>query len=205
VPPDKKGGSNAPRFGRYQRCPRFARHRREPRKDKVLSIQQDLDELRPGERPDGDQDHRAEVRLWLRLLACSTLIEAELRRRFRETFNFTLPRFDILAQLDREHGGLVQGELSKRLMVSQANVTPIIERLIADGFVTRRPSNLDRRIQIICLTAEGRQKFRRMAKKHSLWLADVMAGFPEEEIDELGKKLALLKRAVIANKSDTGR
>lgn len=176
-----------------------------PQKDYALSIQEDLDDLRLFDRAGGDQDHRGEVRLWLRLLACSTLIEAELRRQFRETFNFTLPRFDILAQLDREPGGLVQGELSKRLMVSQANVTPIIERLIADGFVTRRPSNLDRRIQIICLTVEGRQKFRRMAKKHSAWLADVMAGFPEGEIDELGKKLASLKRTVIANRSESGR
>lgn len=170
-----------------------------------MSIQEDLDDLRLGERSGGDQDHRGEVRLWLRLLACSTLIEAELRRQFRENFNFTLPRFDILAQLDREPGGLVQGELSKRLMVSQANVTPIIERLIADGFVTRSPSNLDRRIQIICLTIEGRQKFRRMAKKHNTWLADAMAGFPEEEIEEIGKKLALLKRALIANRSDPQR
>lgn len=170
-------------------------------KDHVLSIQEDLDDLRLGERAGGDQDHRGEVRLWLRLLACSTLIEAELRRQFRENFNFTLPRFDILAQLDREPGGLVQGELSKRLMVSQANVTPIIERLIADGFVTRSPSNLDRRIQIICLTVEGRQKFRRMAKKHNVWLAEAMAGFPEEEIEEIGKKLASLKRALIANRS----
>lgn len=174
-------------------------------KDYALSIQEDLDDLRLGERSGGDQDHRGEVRLWLRLLACSTLIEAELRRQFRENFNFTLPRFDILAQLDREPGGLVQGELSKRLMVSQANVTPIIERLIADGFVTRSPSNLDRRIQIICLTIEGRQKFRRMAKKHNAWLADAMAGFPEEEIEEIGKKLALLKRALIANRSDPQR
>lgn len=176
-----------------------------PQKDRALSIQEDFDDVRLMDQVGGNQDHRGEVRLWLRLLACSTLIEAELRRQFRETFNFTLPRFDILAQLDREPGGLVQGELSKRLMVSQANVTPIIERLIADGFVTRQPSNLDRRIQIICLTVEGRQKFRRMAKKHSAWLADVMAGFPEEEIDELGKKLALLKRAVIANRNTTGR
>lgn len=174
-------------------------------KDYALSIQEDLDDLRLGERSGGDQDHRGEVRLWLRLLACSTLIEAELRRQFRENFNFTLPRFDILAQLDREPGGLVQGELSKRLMVSQANVTPIIERLIADGFVTRSPSNLDRRIQIICLTIEGRQKFRRMAKKHNAWLADAMAGFPEEEIEEIGKKLALLKRALIANRNDPQR
>ncbi|SEK46456.1 DNA-binding transcriptional regulator, MarR family [Bosea lupini] len=174
-------------------------------KDYALSIQEDLDDLRLGERSGGDQDHRGEVRLWLRLLACSTLIEAELRRQFRENFNFTLPRFDILAQLDREPGGLVQGELSKRLMVSQANVTPIIERLIADGFVTRSPSNLDRRIQIICLTIEGRQKFRRMAKKHNAWLADAMAGFPEEEIEEIGKKLALLKRTLIANRSEPQR
>lgn len=174
-------------------------------KDYALSIQEDLDDLRLGERSGGDQDHRGEVRLWLRLLACSTLIEAELRRQFRENFNFTLPRFDILAQLDREPGGLVQGELSKRLMVSQANVTPIIERLIADGFVTRSPSNLDRRIQIICLTIEGRQKFRRMAKKHNAWLADAMAGFPEEEIEDIGKKLALLKRTLIANRSEPQR
>lgn len=170
-----------------------------------MTIHEEVDDFRLGERSAGDQDHRSEVRLWLRLLACSTLIEAELRRQFRETFNFTLPRFDILAQLDREPGGLVQGELSKRLMVSQANVTPIIERLITDGFVTRRPSNLDRRIQIICLTVEGRQKFRRMAKKHSAWLADVMAGFPEEDIDDLVKKLASLKRVVVANRSDGGR
>ncbi|MBN9063625.1 MAG: MarR family transcriptional regulator [Rhizobiales bacterium] len=142
------------------------------------------------------------MRLWLRLLACSRLIEADLRRQFRENFNFTLPRFDILAQLDREPGGLVQGELSKRLMVSQANVTPIIERLIADGFVTRSASNLDRRIQIICLTVEGRQKFRRMAKKHNIWLADAMAGIPEEEIEAVGKRLASFKRALIANRSD---
>ena len=177
-----------------------------------MTIHEELDDFRLGERSAGDQDHRGEVRLWLRLLACSTLIESELRRQFRETFNFTLPRFDILAQLDREPGGRMEDavaaavrELSKRLMVSQANVTPIIERLIADGFVTRRPSNLDRRIQIICLTVEGRQKFRRMAKKHSAWLADVMAGFPEEDIDDLVKKLAVLKRVVVANRSEGGR
>lgn len=170
-----------------------------------MSIQSDLDDLRLNERLGGDQDHQAEVRLWLRLLACSTLIEAELRRQFRETFDFTLPRFEILAQLDREPGGVVQGELSKRLMVSQANVTPIIERLITDGFVTRRPSNLDRRVQIICLTIEGRQKFRRMAKKHSTWLADIMAGFPGNEIDELSGRLALLKRALVVKKGPAPR
>ena len=152
-----------------------------------------------------DKDYRSEVRLWLRLLACSTLIETELRRQFRETFDFTLPRFDILAQLDREPGGRVQGDLSKRLMVSQANVTPIIVRLIADGLVTRRSSDLDRRVQIICLTLEGRQKFRMMAKKHRPWLAELMEGLSENDIEELVQGLAKLKRVVVANKRGSPR
>lgn len=91
-------------------------------------------------RPDEEAEYRAQTRLWLRLLACTTLIEAELRRRFREEFDFTMPRFDVLAQLDREPSGLVLGELPKRLMVSAGNLTPIVDRLVEDGYITRTPS-----------------------------------------------------------------
>ena len=97
-------------------------------------------------------DNRAQVRVWLRLLACTSLIGAELRRQFREEFDFTMPRFDVLAQLDREPVGLVLGELPKRLMVTAGNLTPIVDRLVEDGFITRSPSPLDRRVQIVCMT-----------------------------------------------------
>ena len=103
-------------------------------------------------------DNRAQVRVWLRLLACTSLIGAELRRQFREEFDFTMPRFDVLAQLDREPVGLVLGELPKRLMVTAGNLTPIVDRLVEDGFITRSPSPLDRRVQIVCVRrprAEG--------------------------------------------------
>ena len=145
---------------------------------------------------DETEDHRAQIRLWLRLLACTTLISAELRRQFREEFDFTMPRFDVLAQLDREPGGLVLGELPKRLMVSAGNLTPIVDRLVEDGFITRTPSPLDRRVQIVCMTVEGRKAFRRMAKKHGLWLASLLAEFPKERLDGLVKELDDLKTAV---------
>lgn len=145
-----------------------------------------------------DGDHRAEIRLWLRLLACTTLIGADLRRRFREEFDTTIPRFEILAQLDRQPGGLVLGDLSKRLMVSPANLTPIVERLKKDGLVTRTASRLDRRIQIVCLTLDGKKKFRRMAKRHGAWLAALFDDCPVGDVDQLNALLGQLKAQLAA-------
>jgi DNA-binding MarR family transcriptional regulator len=163
-----------------------------------------MSDLDPGKEPttldgrgeDGEPHDRAPIRLWLRLLACSTMIEAELRRRFREEFDFTIPRFEVLAQLDREPGGLVLGELPKRLMVSAGNLTPIVDRLVSDGFITRTPSSLDRRVQIVCLTIEGRKAFRRMARKHATWLAALVERLPREQIDGMIDQLDALKAAV---------
>lgn len=136
-------------------------------------------------------DIQLDLRTWLKLLTCTTLITAELRRQLREQFDFTLPRFDMLAQLDREPGGLVLTELSKRLMVSPGNVTPIMNRLLEEGYITRSTSSLDRRVQIVCLTAEGRKKFRRMAKKHGQWVNAMMGGM---ELDERRSLSGLLDR-----------
>src|SRR5246500_1788303 len=143
--------------------------------------------------PDQEAEYRAQTRLWLRLLACTTLIETELRRRFREEFDFTMPRFDVLAQLDREPSGLVLGELPKRLMVSAGNLTPIVDRLVEDGYITRTPSNLDRRVQIVCMTVEGRKAFRRMAKSHGSWLRSLLAGFPADRLAGFTSALGQLK------------
>lgn len=145
---------------------------------------------------DEPTNHRAEFRFWLHLLACTTLIENEIQRQFREEFNFTIARFEVLAQLEREAGGLVLGELPKRLMVTAGSLTPIIDRLVEDGYVTRTPSNIDRRVQIVCLTIEGRKAFRRMAKKHGLWLAELLQHFPPEKLNELTARLGELKSAV---------
>lgn len=138
-------------------------------------------------------DHQAELRLWLRLLTCTTLIEGEVRRRLRENFGVTLPRFDLLAQLDKTPGGMTLGQLSSRMMVSNGNVTGLAERLVVQGLLDRKPSASDRRAQIVTLTTEGRRAFRAMARAHERWIADLFAGLTAEEIDELMRLLAKTK------------
>ncbi|HUG60608.1 MAG TPA: MarR family transcriptional regulator [Methylomirabilota bacterium] len=143
-------------------------------------------------------DHRAELRLWLRLLTCTTLIETEVRRRLREEYDFTLPRFDLLAQLDKAEGGLVLGEVSKRLMVSAGNVTALVERLLESGHITRTPSPTARRVQIIRMTPAGRTAFREMAEDHADWIGGLFEGIGETEIEVLMASLGRLKSSVRA-------
>src|SRR3954449_8573162 len=84
-------------------------------------------ETKVAERP---HDHRDELRLWLRLFTCKEVIETEVRRRLRDSFEVTLPRFDLLAQLDRAPKGTTLGELSQRMMVSNGNVTGVEDRRV---------------------------------------------------------------------------
>jgi DNA-binding MarR family transcriptional regulator len=147
-------------------------------------------ETRVSERP---ADHKAELRLWLRLFTCKTLIEGEVRRRLRATFDVTLPRFDLMAQLDRAPNGMTLGQLSGRMMVSNGNVTGLVERLTAQGLIDRRPSPGDRRVQIVSLTAEGRRFFRSMARANADWIAEVFADLAPDDVDGLMRLLAKTK------------
>ena len=147
-------------------------------------------ETRVSERP---HDHKAELRLWLRLFTCKTLIEGEVRRRLRETFDVTFPRFDLMAQLDRAPNGMTLGELSGRMMVSNGNVTGLVERLLEQGLLSRRPSPKDRRAQLVSLTSEGRRFFRAMARANGDWIGDMLADLSADDIATLMQLLAKTK------------
>lgn len=147
-------------------------------------------ETKVAERP---ADHEAELRLWLRLLTCTTLIEGQIRSRLRSTFDVTLPRFDLMAQLDKAPNGMTLGELSQRMMVSNGNVTGLVERLSEQGLIERRPSPSDRRAQIVTLTAEGRKTFRTMARTHEGWIAEIFGDLSPADIETLMKLLARTK------------
>ena len=140
--------------------------------------------------------HGDELRLWLRLLTCSTLIEKEVRRRLRRDLDFTLPRFDLLAQLDKAGHGLVLGELSRRMMVTAGNLTSLVERMVESGHVTRTPLSTDRRVQIVALTPLGRKTFREMAGCHGSWIASLFGDVSARERAVLMKHLGILKRSV---------
>jgi DNA-binding MarR family transcriptional regulator len=139
------------------------------------------------------EHHPDELRLWLRLLTCTTLIEGEVRRRLRDWFDLTLPRFDLMAQLDKAPDGMTLSDLSKRMMVSNGNLTSLVDRLVASGYLERRVSETDRRVQMVNLTSVGRSKFRTMATEHEAWIADIFGGLTEREQADLMRLLAKTK------------
>ncbi|QFU16499.1 MarR family winged helix-turn-helix transcriptional regulator [Microvirga thermotolerans] len=139
------------------------------------------------------EDHRDELRLWLRLLTCSNLIEGEVRRRLRERFDVTLPRFDLMAQLDKAPDGMTLSDLSRRMMVSNGNLTGLVDRLVASGHLDRRVSEFDRRAQIIRLTPAGQAEFRAMAAEHESWIAELFGDLTQKEQRDLMRLLAKTK------------
>ena len=155
-------------------------------------------ETKAAERP---EDHRDELRLWLRLLTCTTLIEAEVRRRLRDRFGVTLPRFDLMAQLDKAPGGLTLSDVSRRMMVSNGNITGLVEKLTRSGHVKRQASLSDRRAQVIRLTDLGRAEFRAMADAHETWIAAMFAGLGPAGIQDL---MGLLGRAKASVRESQG-
>ncbi len=120
--------------------------------------------------------------LWIRLISNSNIIEKEIRNLFRSEFGVTLPRFDLMSALYREPGGLTMGELSKRMLVSNGNVTGIVDRLQKEGLVKRWVLPTDRRIYSAGLTQKGRNDFKILADRHRQWIGDILGGLKDDEV-----------------------
>ena len=138
-------------------------------------------------------DHSA-LRIWLRLLTCTQLIERRVRSGLREEFGTTLPRFDLMAQLERHPEGLKMNELSRLLMVTGGNITAIVDQLEKEGQVERLDDSADRRAFRIRLTRSGEKSFLEMARAHEQWVVELLGGLSRKEHDELLKLLAKLKQ-----------
>lgn len=140
----------------------------------------------------GSGDHAA-LKLWLRMLASTTQIEAEIRRRLREHFDITLARFDYMAQLYRYRDGMKMRELSRLLMVTGGNVTGLTDDLARDGLVARENSPGDRRAWIVRLTPKGRRHFETMARVHESWILELFAGLDPKTVQQLYAQLGQLR------------
>ncbi len=136
-----------------------------------------------------ESDSKTRLRLWIRLLRASRLIEAVARERLKTQFGATLPRFDVMAALCRQSDGMLMSEISRFLMVSNGNVTGIVDRLVADGYVTRSQRNGDRRTSFISLTRKGRAAFADMAAAHESWIDELLGSVSAREAEALSAKL----------------
>ncbi|HZX26087.1 MAG TPA: MarR family transcriptional regulator [Telluria sp.] len=139
-------------------------------------------------------DHHQSLKLWLRMLSCTVRVENEIRSRLRTNFGITLPRFDLMAQLERHPDGLRMGELSRRMMVTGGNVTGITDQLEEEGLVQRVPDPADRRAYSVKLTSAGREAFAQMAVVHEGWVAELFGGMAPADKAQLIDLLDKMKR-----------
>lgn len=147
----------------------------------------------------GAPHSKASLRLWLRLLSCSMIIERRIRTRFEEEFQTTLPRFDVLSALEREPDGLTMSQLSAALLVSNGNVTGIVNRLIEELMVVRTVESDDRRIATVRLTRKGREGFQKMARAHEKWIDRMFTGVTDAQMEQLMKLLATVRHSIEEN------
>ena len=138
-------------------------------------------------------DDKLELRVWLRLLSCANRIERDVRQELRAAFGMTLPRFDLLSQLERAPEGLTMGELSRRLMVTRGNVTGLIDRLVEEGLVERTPMPTDRRAHIVRLTHKGAAAFREMLPDHEAVVVAKLGAMKRSDLRQLQTLLGRLK------------
>jgi DNA-binding MarR family transcriptional regulator len=144
-----------------------------------------------------NDDHHQALKLWLRLLTCTNKIETEIRNRLRAGFDTTLPRFDLMAQLERRPQGLKMSELSQRLMVTGGNITGITDQLEQEGLVVRSSDPGDRRAYTVKLTVAGRRLFARMAAVHEQWVIELFGSLSGVEKEQAGQLLAKLKLGLV--------
>jgi DNA-binding MarR family transcriptional regulator len=142
----------------------------------------------------GSPNHPQALRLWLRLLTCTQLIEQQVRSELRTQFGTTLPRFDLMAQLERSPEGLKMNALSRRMMVTGGNITSITDQLVTEGLVERTVVDGDRRAYRVRLTAAGLAQFQHMAQAHETWIIKAFASLTDSETAQLHTLLGQVKQ-----------
>lgn len=143
---------------------------------------------------EADSARKARLRLWLGLLRTTRFVENALREEMRLAYGHTLPRFDVLSTLDRSQSGLQMSELSQQLMVSNGNVTVIVDRLVQDGLVERVPVEGDKRATLVRLTPHGRESFAEMAAAHEGWVDRLLETVPPEDAELVAERLKNIRR-----------
>ena len=169
--------------------------------DASHALLREAQELGPEAR--ADRGDHVKLKLWLRMLACTTQVEAEIRRRLRARFGVTLARFDYMAQLYRYRDGLKMRELSRYLMVTGGNVTGLTDDLERDGLVAREGSPTDRRAWIVRLTPRGRRSFEAMAQEHEGWILELFGRLDDSAVKQLYAQLGALRVQLVRNHEET--
>lgn len=146
-----------------------------------------------------NKNGREGLRLWLHLITLTTVVEKNIRRNLKSEFETTLPRFDILATLERAGKKMTMGDLTKKLLVSKGNVTGVVASLVKQGLLKRVRDEDDKRTHYLSLTPRGRKEFSKQAKAHQGWINDYFSGLEGGELSAMVDQLSKLKDTISKN------
>ena len=149
--------------------------------------------MKPNPTPASASLSKERLRLWLKLLKSSRMIEDEVRRRLRHDHGWTLPRFDVMSALSRAPDRLRMSEISSLLKVSNGNITGIIDKLTEEGLALRVAVPGDRRAQTVCLTPKGQELFALHSAEHEGWIDTILGGLDGDDIEGMIARLDRLE------------
>ncbi len=115
--------------------------------------------------------------------------EASVNRAAGEN-RLSLRQLSALTMIESEKTTL--GDVARRLMVTPAVVTGLIDRLERRGYVRRINSTDDRRRVLLALTDEGRAAAERVSNLLQEEMAAALRGFSASELEQLDRSLTRL-------------
>ncbi len=104
-----------------------------------------------------------------------------------------LSHVQVLAVLEEE-GSMTVSEISRRFNIAKPNITPLVDRLSADGLVERQRSTLDRRVVNIAILDAGRERLRQTQESINRMITGWSDRITPEEFKELSDALDSLIR-----------
>jgi len=150
----------------------------------------------PRESSTSESNGGVDVSLWVRLLESHNLMLGEIRRRLSS--DCTMPRFDLLANLQREDGQTLAA-LSRRMLVTAGNLTGLVDRAERDGVVERRADPRDRRLSRAFLTPKGRELITQLLPTHAAHVHTLLASLDATDRRELRRLLGKLRDSLITD------
>ena len=123
------------------------------------------------------------------VLHASSVLECRLEERLASV-GLSIAKLAALCRLADAGGSLPLGQLADRLSCVKSNVTQLVDRLEADGLVSRAADATDRRSRLAVLTDAGRRAHQRGIDIQETAERELLGTLSHDEADQLHTLLA---------------
>ncbi len=125
-------------------------------------------------------------------------VQRLIRRNWARTFkasgsDLSEPQARVLANLERQDGGLTQTQLANELEMEKAPLGRLLDRMEESGYINREPDPEDRRVRRVFINDQGMAALPSMRDAARAVFAEALKDVPEKKIDIMLDVLASIK------------